>query len=216
MTIKVSKNLSHPQIIRAEDNKYSLVIGYDEWVESPRQDENLGTLITWHRSYELTDSNCVAADKRTKRNTWSQEEFEEWWKDHEGIRLPVYMLDHSGWSVSTKPFGDPWDSGQLGWIYTPKDVLDGIIEHRVKNGDTKEEIIEEMSQYLSQEIEALDRFLRGDIYYYSASQKVRCECCKNVEFEPDSSCHGLYGIDDILSNVPHQYEHLAKAIKEEW
>ncbi|MBQ1716696.1 MAG: hypothetical protein II025_02230, partial [Ruminococcus sp.] len=30
------------------------------------------------------------------------------------VVLPVYLLDHSGLSVSTHSFNDPWDSGQTG------------------------------------------------------------------------------------------------------
>jgi hypothetical protein len=33
------------------------------------------------------------------------------------VILPVYMLDHSGVSISVRPFGDPWDSGLAGCIY---------------------------------------------------------------------------------------------------
>lgn len=29
--------------------------------------------------------------------------------------LPVYCYEHSGMTIKTGPFGDPWDSGQAGW-----------------------------------------------------------------------------------------------------
>jgi len=36
------------------------------------------------------------------------------------IILPLYLYDHSGITMSTGPFSCPWDSGQVGWIYAPK------------------------------------------------------------------------------------------------
>lgn len=36
------------------------------------------------------------------------------------IGLPVYAYIHSGIALSTSSFGDPWDSGQSGYIYINK------------------------------------------------------------------------------------------------
>lgn len=37
--------------------------------------------------------------------------------------LPLYLLDHSGLFIQTTSFGDPWDSGQIGWIYADTDMI---------------------------------------------------------------------------------------------
>ena len=37
------------------------------------------------------------------------------------IMLPLYLLDHSGLAMKTTSFHDPWDSGQIGWIYVSKE-----------------------------------------------------------------------------------------------
>lgn len=215
MTIKINK-LEHPMIISAEDDNYVLEIGYDEHAESPRQWDNLGTIISWHRRYEFTDANCVAASGWRKRNTWSWEEFEEWWNDgHAGIRLPIYMLDHSGLSVSTKPFGCRFDSGLLGWIYITCDVLTDIIERRKNDGDTEEFVRKEMEHHLHNEVEALDRFLRGEIYCYSVKKKSRCNSCNHVELDTEDGCSGYFSIEDIGSEISSSYRHLFEAIKKE-
>ena len=40
------------------------------------------------------------------------------------IVMPLYLLDHSGLAMQTTSFHDPWDSGQVGWVYVSKeDVL---------------------------------------------------------------------------------------------
>jgi len=36
------------------------------------------------------------------------------------VILPVYIYDHSGITLNTVGFSDPWDSGQVGWIYASK------------------------------------------------------------------------------------------------
>ena len=37
------------------------------------------------------------------------------------VILPLYLFDHSGISISTGSFHDPWDSGQVGFIYASKE-----------------------------------------------------------------------------------------------
>lgn len=36
--------------------------------------------------------------------------------------LPLYLFDHSGLTISTSDFNDPWDSGQVGYIYLDKET----------------------------------------------------------------------------------------------
>ena len=37
------------------------------------------------------------------------------------IVMPLYLLDHSGLAMQTESFHDPWDSGQVGWVYVSKE-----------------------------------------------------------------------------------------------
>lgn len=37
------------------------------------------------------------------------------------IMMPLYLMDHSGLAMQTESFHDPWDSGQVGWIYVSKE-----------------------------------------------------------------------------------------------
>jgi hypothetical protein len=39
----------------------------------------------------------------------------------EFVILPLYLYDHSGITMNTTGFSCPWDSGQVGWIYTSKE-----------------------------------------------------------------------------------------------
>lgn len=56
------------------------------------------------------------------------------------VILPLYLYDHSGITISTVPFSCPWDSGQVGWIYAPKDTFrkaTGYSEDELFSTDTK-------------------------------------------------------------------------------
>jgi len=37
--------------------------------------------------------------------------------------LPLYLLDHSGITISTRDFNDRWDSGQIGWTYVSNEDI---------------------------------------------------------------------------------------------
>jgi len=154
------------------DGREYLEIVPDPEPEDPREWDNLGRMVCFHNRYVLGD----AHDLRT-------EDFESWddLEDHlrrEGAKviLPLYLLDHSGLRISTEPFNDPWDSGQIGFIYAT-----GIVENEQK---TKE--------ILRAEVEEYDRYLRGEAYGFT---RYRIEGHSLIETE---SCFGFSTIDHAL------------------
>ena len=107
-------------------------------------------------------------------------------KEKAAIILPVYMLDHSGISLSTTPFNDPWDSGQIGYIYaTREDTLCTfgkwpLLSRRVLTKTLRERATE----ILKCEVKALDQYLNGDVWGF---------CITGPGEEPLDSCSGFYG-----------------------
>jgi len=109
------------------------------------------------------------------------------------VALPLYLFDHSGITMSTTSFNDRWDSGQVGWIYTDKEV---VLSHvgKIKNGKgnwikiTERNWKEGAYQQLNEEIKIYDMYLQGQVYgavieeYYSDFE----------EFEEIDSCWGFY------------------------
>ena len=79
----------------------------------------------------------------------------QWLDDHVAI-LPVFMYDHSGITVRTHPFSCGWDSGQVGIIYLEKEVCE---KNKIP--------FEDAEKILQQEVETLDQYLTGDVWYYS-------------------------------------------------
>ena len=95
-----------------------LGIYQDENPESPREWDNLGIMLCGHKRYEL-------GDEQPK----SREELDERLEELDPvIRLPLWLLDHSGLTMQTGSFAEDaqqFDSSQVGWIVaTKKDILD--------------------------------------------------------------------------------------------
>lgn len=98
------------------------------------------------------------------------------------IMLPLYLLDHSGLAMKTTSFHDPWDSGQVGWIYVSKE--DALKEF---GGEKMTGAIKKKAEDLMRdEVEAYDSYLRGECYGF--------ELYKNGELE--DSCWGFIGSNE--------------------
>ncbi len=132
---------------------YTLEITQAEMAD-PRKynDMLLGKMICFHRRYKLGDDHDFDEPYQL------QQYFENNKHDIYCV-LPLYLYDHSGITMSTSPFNDPWDSGQVGYIYcTKKDV-----EESGLNPETDYAEVEEM---LKEEVKEYDKWLTGDPPYF--------------------------------------------------
>lgn len=152
-----------------ELNGYKITIFQDSYYESPRDWDNLGTMVCWHRRYDLGDKHSFSEPS----------DFLEWKKRHDVIVLPLYLYDHSGITISTGPFSCPWDSGQVGYIYVEKDKVRK--EWGWKHITKKRQ--ERIEQALKQEVSTYDDYLTGNVYGYTVSRGD----------EELDSCGGFYG-----------------------
>ena len=136
--------------IISEDKKLKIEIYQDDMNESPREWDNLGKMICWHRDYNLGDKHdykeprdfyeAMATKYATplleddgKYRDASQIAYYPWEELEDSellaiiqsnvVLLPLYLYDHSGITMSTKPFSCRWDSGHVGWIYCTKERL---------------------------------------------------------------------------------------------
>lgn len=149
---------------------FTILIVADNNPQSPREWDNLGTIATWHRRYDLGDEQ----PKDDSVSDWKAEKIsdqlgiyvEEWDEsriygefNRHFISLPVYLYDHSGLTIAVNPFHCPWDSGRLGDIYVSlKKVREefGVkhITHKVR---------ERVLDVLKSEIKTYDDYLSGDV-----------------------------------------------------
>ena len=164
--------------------KFELEIKQDNNPENPREWDNLGTMICFHRRYSLGDKH----DYNTQEyDGWK--EMEEAIIENENVHtiLPLYLYDHSGITISTTPFSCHWDSGKIGFIYVSKDKVlrEGIDETKIE-------------EYLKNEVETYDKYLTGDVWGYDV---YRIETCDKGHDHRTlvESCYGFYDEDECRS-----------------
>ena len=169
-----------------ENEKYKLEIFDDLNPCSPREFDNLGTIVCFHRRYMLGDETEL---KSSDFSSWEELENYLYKEENALIAIPVFMYDHSGLWINTTGFSCPWDSGQVGYIYISKEKVRS--EYNCKRISKKlKEMIREM---LCSEVDLYNDYLCGNVYGFTLTDKENAE-------EIDSSC-GFYGTDYIENGI---------------
>ena len=169
-----------------ENEKYKLEIFDDLNPCSPREFDNLGTMVCFHRRYNLGDETEL---KSSDFSSWEELESYLYKEEDALIAIPVFMYDHSGLWINTTGFSCPWDSGQVGYIYISKEKVRR--EYSCKRISKKlKKMIREM---LCSEVDLYNDYLSGNVYGFTLTDKENAE-------EIDSSC-GFYGTDYIENGI---------------
>ena len=161
---------------------YTLQIKLDEngFLNSPREWDNVGTMVCLHNKYNLGDEHNIQAD-----------DFDGWQeiKEHlikengDIVILPLYLYDHSGLAISTTPFNCNWDSGQIGFIYAKKGFEDLSDEQIGFIYAEKGASDEQLAANMVSEVKNYSQYLSGDIY---------CYLVRDEEGDIVDSCGGYY------------------------
>jgi len=83
---------------------------------------------------------------------------------------PLYMYEHSGVAVSTKPFNDRWDSGQVGFVFYLKE--DSFTTGELRRWTAKKQ--KAALATIEANVYMLDCYLRGDTWGYEVSDGESC------------------------------------------
>ncbi len=210
----VSASVVH-QMEEIEDTKYPVVEAYkghtieiiqDEDAESPREWDNLGTMICFHRRYDLGDKHNYNSDcYGTLSDVVKAVEADE---GPIAVIKPLYLFDHSDISISPDngrfkaADSAGWDWGTVGFIYITKAKVRE--EYGVKRISSK--LRERVSRYLANEVQTYDDYLRGMVYGYV----IKDELGEEVE---DGSCWGFYPEHNLL-NGRSELEYVLQEAKE--
>lgn len=194
-----------------------LKVMYDTSAESPIErsyDEGIvGNFICWHSRYSLGHSHNFESPTdlfEKLANEYASEEFESIKEEMEEDKisydkyeeklkelvydindiyiLPLFLYDHSGITINTIGFSCPWDSGQVGYVYTTKDTLNEIGVRYNSHIDVENRLKEEVKVY--------DEYLRGNVYGFCI---VEYDEETEEELDEVDSCWGFYG-DDMYEN----------------
>lgn len=106
----------------------------------------------------------------------------------------LYRYEHSGVAYSTGPFGDPWDSGQVGYIVAMRKDVEK--EWGKDKADTKE-VRDLVWQNMQGEVEALSQWANGEVYGFVITDD-------DTDEEIDS-CWGFFG-DDGLEEIKAEFD----------
>jgi hypothetical protein len=178
---------------------------------NPREErDNLGTIVCFHRRYDLGDEHPRCHPEEWRRSladslvggfkTWladiPAENIQKALDKHLCVMLPLYLYDHGGLTISTGSFSCRWDSGQVGWIY-----CDWEKARENYPGCPDEEVQERTLACLEAGVKTYDQYLRGEVYGYQIEEREPpCECCgRAMDWDVVDSCWRFYG-DDWKTN----------------
>ena len=171
--------------MRQEYKGYTISIVQDTDPTNPREFDNIGKMICFHRRYDLGDVHSYKSSDYSGWNDLMKTLKKDFKND---VVLRVYMLDHSGLSVNTTGFSCPWDSGQIGFIILDRKQLYACTGIKRLTSKVKSELLLQ----LKNEVEEYNSYLSGDAYGYKITDS---------NGEVVDSCYGYLGSDGILEEA---------------
>lgn len=154
--------------------KDGVKIFIDEDPMNPRTEwDNLTKVVCFHGRYKLGDEHDYNANDYSG---WEELRDTIVKNEDTAVISELYMLDHSGLTISTTPFGCPWDSGQIGFVFVTMETARKELGYKKKCKGLFERCIE----IIESDVKAYDQYLRGEVYGYEYG---------------DDSCWGFYGYE---------------------
>ena len=182
--------------------KYLIEVEQDNDPSNPREDDNLGTMVCFHKGYNLGDKHNY---KSSNYDSFDELEKDIIKNENVGVILPLYLYDHSGITMNTTGFSCRWDSGQVGFIFISKEKMLKEYGGKIVTKKLKERV----EKYLVDEVKTFDDYLRGDVYGYKIFEVSLCDkgCEHNDEID---SCWGFYGEDSCMEEAEGVVNYLLK------
>jgi hypothetical protein len=168
-----------------------LKVVQDSSADSPRNWDNLGTMICFHNRYDLGDKHNYNADDYSGWEEMKQAIIKE---ENPAVILPLYMYDHSGISISTKPFSCRWDSGQIGFVLVSK--KQALEEYGGVRVSSKKKV--KIESIIEAEVQTYTQYVEGEVYGFQI-----------VDEDGDivDSCYGFYGTDFATNGMLDYIDH---------
>lgn len=207
-------------------NLYQVIVHHGSAAESPRDWDNVSTMVCEHRRYNLGDDDGAATaraavrNSRDYRSTWEETESGEF--RHGGqlqdcldlsepndlwyavnmcsdiVAMPLFLYDHSGITISTGRFSCPWDSGQVGFAFVTLDT----IKRETKWRTMCKPAVEWARRCIDGETDVYDDYLRGNVYWFETQRATEWDSDGDpTEWEDLDSCGGYYGSDHEKSGL---------------
>jgi len=172
-------------------------IEQDEYPESPREWDNLTTLICFHNRYDLGDD-----------HDYNSEDYQSWEELEQAIVenenplhiSPLFLYDHSGlylkigdWHNSGLAQGHAhFDSGQVGFVIVTQESVDKL--------GTPLEFVPGQAKG---EVETYAAYLSGNVYGFVITE----ECSECEQEKIIDSCYGFYDYNECEKEAKRQIEY---------
>ncbi|MFW6172318.1 MAG: hypothetical protein ACOC5T_01040 [Elusimicrobiota bacterium] len=186
------------KVTNVEHKGFIVDICYDEYMCSPRETSNIGTMLCFHKSLYLPKE--CSFFKSDDYNSWDELKDDIIKKMDVPAILPIYEYNHSGVSISTMKFNSTWDSCQVGFIFAVKEDVDKWFEWE----EITEERRNKLKDFLLEEVEMYNKYLLGKVYRYEISylgEVLRQE--NNLFEEPEFIVEkAKRKIDDYVKYLP--------------
>lgn len=166
----------------------------DEFAESPREFECLGTMVCSHKRYDLGDKNHQVPVNQL--NSWKEVEDYIKLKMKAVVIVPMFMLDHSGLTIASTDFNDPWDSGRIGFNYVTKDQIRKYFGKK----RISQKMIDDAKEILENEIKVYSQYVSGNAYMYTIVDESNDEV---------DSCSGYYDVEVMISDAKTVIDNIA-------
>lgn len=134
-------------VLRTYDlGKKKLIIYRDTEPPDPREEyDHFGTMYCWHRRVLLGDKHDIKEPSGLNPHDYP-------------ACLPLYLYEHSGMTMQTRPFHCPFDSAQVGWIVAKAEDI------KKQFGSLSMEAIKQAETALESEVREYDCYLTGQVY----------------------------------------------------
>jgi hypothetical protein len=155
----------------------------DEDSQDPRDWDNIGTMVCFHKQYTLGDTDHGL--KSDMFDSWEELQTHLIKEEKAAIILPLYLYDHSGLRMKVGSFNGllpqghaEFDSGQVGFIYITRETIKKEMARprRMKKGQINPDLqkIKHVSKKdreriitsLKSEVDVYDKYLSGDVWGY--------------------------------------------------
>ena len=156
--------------------------------ENPRNWDNLGYMLCFHRRYDLGDETDLKSDMF---NGWEEVESYLIKEKKAKVILPLFLYDHSGISMRTYRHGihASWDCGQVGFIYATEQEIKSWLNVKKITKKIKEKVI----KILEAEVKIYDQYIQGDTYCLVKENYNQNK--ENIDYD---TLGGFFGYEDSL------------------
>ena len=167
---------------------YTICTFYDYEPSNPREWDNLGTMICFNKRYNLGDKHSY---DQNDYDSWDEMKGEIEKSEDTFLILPLYIYDHSGITISTKPFSCRWDSGQIGFVFVSKKK---VLE---EYNNLDDETLEKVTNVLEGEVKEYDKYLCGEVYGFVVYKTEKCSL-GHEHVNVVETCGGFYDEDECM------------------